>query len=77
MGLVLNLKMSCFSVLYNFTRYIQGSSYGNNLNVPLDTGRKLNAHTFKRYPKRRLNVVCRFSLSLCLEGYWHSSDLAE
>ena len=32
-------------------------------NLPLDTGRKLNVHkTFRRRPKRLLNVLCTFNL---------------
>ena len=33
------------------------------VNVPVDTGRKLNVHkTFRRRPGRLLNVVCTFNL---------------
>ena len=37
--------------------------------LPIDTGRKLNAHkTFRRRPGRLLNVLCTFMSRLTMDG---------
>ena len=42
----------------------------NFYTYPLDTGRKWNKHkTFRRYPWRLLNVLCRFNLHTVSRGY--------
>ena len=38
---------------------------------PIDTGRKLNVHkTFRRRPRRLLNVLCTFNLRPVFTGYF-------
>ena len=40
------------------------------IHYPLDTGRKLNVHkTFRRRPRRLLNVLCTFNLRPVSIGY--------
>ena len=47
------------------------------LDIPIDTGRKLNAHkTFRRRPGRLLNVLCTFNLRPVSTGYGSSFSLS-
>ena len=41
------------------------------IQLPVDTGRKLNVHkTFRRRPGRLLNVLCTFNLRPASTGFW-------
>ena len=45
------------------TLLIQIMSYKNEIDIPVDTRRRLNVHkTFRRRPRRLLNVLCTFNL---------------
>ena len=52
----LQLHISIYTVFFNIT--LPKSTHN-----PVDTGRKLNVHkTFRKRPRRLLNVLCTFNL---------------
>ena len=64
-----NIEYCCYDYFSTFSVTITISSICSFLAQPLDTRRKLNVHkTFRRRPRRLLNVLCVFNLCPVFRG---------